>query len=102
MNQSVTFCGTLVLSQGMKDQPQLNSSWAGAGQEVVLSREVPSIATPRWALLVFEFLVRSVVAENHVGRQHRVHPRDAAFPECRCTSNTGHNLSERRLHCRCG
>lgn len=83
MSQSVTFCWTLVLSQGTKDQPQLNSSQIGAGQEVVLSCEVPSIATPlQWNLLVFEFLVRDVIAENHVGRQHRVHPQDAAFAEC--------------------
>lgn len=77
MNQSVPFYRTLVLSQGMKDQPQLNSSWIGAGQMAMLSCDVPSTATPlQWNLLVFEFLV----AENHVGCQHHVNPRDAAFP----------------------
>lgn len=30
--------------------------------------------------LMFEFLVRNAVAENHVGCQHHVNPRDAAFP----------------------
>ena len=30
--------------------------------------------------LMFEFLVRNVVAENHVGCQDHANPRDAAFP----------------------
>lgn len=30
--------------------------------------------------LMFEFLVRKAVAENHVGCQHHGNPRDAAFP----------------------
>ena len=30
--------------------------------------------------LMFEFLVRNAVAENHVGCQDHANPRDAAFP----------------------
>lgn len=80
MNQSVTIYWTLVLNQGMKVQPQLNSSWIGAEQMVMLSHEVPSTATPlEWNLLVFEFLVRNVVAENHIGCQHHINPEMLPF-----------------------
>lgn len=93
-NQLVTFYWTLVISQGMKRARLWLDSWIGAEQMVMLSCEVPSTAIClQWSLLVFEFLVRNAVAENHIGCQHHVNPRDAAFPNADISAN----LSERLL-----
>lgn len=83
MNQSVTFYWTLALGRGMQVQPvEFFLDRRGPGGYVqpcgALHSDPSSVvlASP----LMFEFLVRNAVAENHVGCQHHVNPRDAAFP----------------------